>query len=72
MAVRLVAERYRDAVRTHIAGLAEQDFSSTLVSRLVLVYDGAITAAKVAGDASLVREASALAQQLVREPWHQC
>ena len=66
-AVRLVAVRYRDVVRTHIAGLAGKDVSSTTVSGLALLYDGAITAAKVAGDASLVREASALAQKLVVE-----
>jgi AcrR family transcriptional regulator len=68
VAVGLVAVRYRDAVRAHIAGLTGQDVSSALVSRLVLVYDGAITAAKVVGDAALVREASALAQILVVEP----
>ena len=68
VAVRLVAVRYRDAVRTHIAGLVGQDVSSIVISRLVLLFDGAITAAKVAGDALLVREASALAQQLVGEP----
>jgi hypothetical protein len=38
---------------------------STTVSRLVLLYDAAITAAKVGRDATLVREASTMAQELV-------
>lgn len=65
VSVRQVADRYRDAVRSHISGLVRQDQGSTIVSRLVLLYDGAITAAKVAHDAALVREASAMAQELV-------
>ncbi|MEO6200419.1 MAG: helix-turn-helix domain-containing protein [Cryobacterium sp.] len=66
--VRAVADRYREAVRAHIADLAGQDASSTVVSRLTLLYDAAITAAKVARDASLVREASTMAQELVEIP----
>jgi len=65
VAVRQVADRYRDAVRAHISVLVEEAPSSTSVSRLVLVYDGAITAAKVARDAGLVRQAGMLAQELV-------
>ena len=64
-AVRLVAVRYRDVVRAHFADLAAKDLSSATVCRLVLLYDGAITAAKVADDAALVRAASTMAQELV-------
>ncbi|MBG6214814.1 AcrR family transcriptional regulator [Cryobacterium sp. CAN_C3] len=65
VSVRQVADRYRDAVRTHISGLVQEVPSATIVSRLVLLYDGAIAAAKVARDAALVREAGAMAQELV-------
>ncbi|MDJ0349935.1 TetR/AcrR family transcriptional regulator [Cryobacterium sp. PH29-G1] len=64
VAVRQVADRYRDAVRSHLAGLVQENPDAGVVSRLVLLYDGAITAAKVARDADLVREASAMAQDL--------
>lgn len=65
VSVRSVVERYRGVVRAHFADLACADVDSTVVSRLALLYDAAITAAKVARDASLVREASAMAQDLV-------
>ncbi|MET3768647.1 hypothetical protein ABIB15_001329 [Marisediminicola sp. UYEF4] len=42
-----------------------EDPASVSVSRLVLVYDAAITAAKVGGDAALEREASRMARELV-------
>ncbi|TDW30315.1 TetR/AcrR family transcriptional regulator [Cryobacterium psychrophilum] len=64
-AVRLVAERYRATVRTHLADITATDAASTAVSRLVLLYDAAITAAKVGRDAGLIREASTMAQELV-------
>ncbi len=63
--VRQVANNYRDAVRVHLAHLAQSDAESATASRLVLIYDGAITAAKVARDPSMVREAGALACELV-------
>ncbi len=62
--VRAVAERYRAVVRAHIADLAGTD-AATSVSRLVLLYDAAITAAKVGRDAALVREAGRMAQEIV-------
>ncbi|WP_035771175.1 TetR/AcrR family transcriptional regulator [Arthrobacter sp. Br18] len=65
VSVRQVADRYRAAVRTHISGLVQEDPGTTIVSRLVLLYDAAITAAKVARDAALVREAGAMAQELL-------
>jgi len=65
VAVRRVADRYRDAVRTHLSELVQEDPGTSVVSRLVLLYDGAITAAKVAQDAALVREAGTMAQELV-------
>lgn len=65
VAVRQMADRYRDEVRAHISVLVGEAPGSTVVSRLVLVYDGAITAAKVARDAGLVRQAGTLAQDLV-------
>ena len=64
-AVRTVAEQYRAVVRTHLANLISTDTTSTAVFRLVLLYDAAITAAKVGRDAALVREASTMAQELV-------
>lgn len=63
--MRTVAERYRAVVRAHIAGIAGEDVPSTPVSHLVLLYDAAITAAKVGRDAALVREACRMAQELV-------
>ena len=66
VSVRAVAERYREVVRAHIADLAGEDVASTSVSRLVLLYDAAITAAKVGRDAALVREAGSMAQELVQ------
>ncbi|TFC18935.1 TetR/AcrR family transcriptional regulator [Cryobacterium algoritolerans] len=65
VSVRTVAERYRAVVRAHIADITGEDAASTTVSRLVLLYDAAITAAKVGRDAALVREASTMAQELV-------
>lgn len=65
MAVRRVAERYRSAVRAHFSELVQEECDARLLSRLVLLYDGAITAAKVTRNAILVREASTLAQELV-------
>ena len=62
--VRTVAKQYRAIVRTHLATLSEADATSISVSRLVLLYDAAITAAKVGRDAALVREASTMAQEL--------
>jgi AcrR family transcriptional regulator len=65
VSVRRVAERYREVVRAHLAFIAGEDPTSTLVSRLFLLYDAAITAAKVGRDAGLVRQASTMAQELV-------
>ena len=64
-AIRTVAKHYRVVVRTHLANLIGADTTSTATSRLVLLYDGAITAAKVGHDAALVREASFMAQEHV-------
>jgi len=64
--VRAVADRYRDVVRVHLAHIGRQDAASTTTTRLVLLYDAAITAAKVGRDAALVREASTMAQELVQ------
>jgi AcrR family transcriptional regulator len=61
-----VAERYRAVVRAHIAGLAGADAAAPSVSRIALLYDAAITAAKVGRDAALVRTAGAMAQELVQ------
>ncbi|WP_104177418.1 TetR/AcrR family transcriptional regulator [Cryobacterium sp. Y50] len=63
--VRRVAERYREVVRGHLAAFAGKDPTSTLASRLFLLYDAAITAAKVGRDAGLVRQASTMAQEFV-------
>ncbi|GAB3143167.1 TetR/AcrR family transcriptional regulator [Marisediminicola antarctica] len=63
--VRAVADRYRDVVRAHLAHIGRQDADSTAAARLLLLYDAAITAAKVARDAGLVREASTMAQEIV-------
>jgi AcrR family transcriptional regulator len=65
VAVRTVAKQYRVVVRTHLSNLTGADITSISVSRLVLLYDAAITAAKVGRDAALVREASTMAQELV-------
>jgi AcrR family transcriptional regulator len=70
-AVRTVAQDYRAVVRTHLANLLGADTLSTAVSRLVLLYDAAITAAKVGRDAALVREASTMAQELVDAHKHE-
>ncbi|MFC5932156.1 TetR/AcrR family transcriptional regulator [Cryobacterium melibiosiphilum] len=64
-AVRTVTTNYRAVVRTHLANLTDKDAASISTSRLVLLYDAAITAAKVGRDAALVREASTMAQELV-------
>ena len=64
-AVRTVAKQYRAVVRTHLANLTGADITSISASRLVLLYDAAITAAKVGRDAALVRQASTMAQELV-------
>ncbi|MDJ0377077.1 TetR/AcrR family transcriptional regulator [Cryobacterium sp. PH31-L1] len=64
-AVRTVAERYRAAVRAHIADILETDATTKVVSRLFLLYDAATMAAKVDRDAGLVREASIMARELV-------
>ncbi|WP_104178021.1 TetR/AcrR family transcriptional regulator [Cryobacterium sp. Y50] len=64
-AVGAVAQRYRAVVRTHLANLIGAGTAATVTSRLALLYDAAITAAKVGRDAALVREASTMAQELV-------
>ncbi|MDJ0379212.1 hypothetical protein [Cryobacterium sp. PH31-L1] len=58
-------ERYRDVVRAHLAFIVGEDPTSTLVSRLFLLDDAAITAAKVGRDTGLVRQASTMAHELV-------
>ncbi|MFO7691164.1 MAG: TetR/AcrR family transcriptional regulator [Cryobacterium sp.] len=72
--VREVADRYRDVVRAHLAVISGQNLASVTVSRLVLLYDAAITAAKVGRDADLVRTARTMAAELVdtsrSEPSH--
>jgi len=64
-AVREVAERYRTMLREHLADIAGADAASTTASRLVLLYDAAITAAKVGRDTALILEACTMAQELV-------
>ena len=64
-AVRVVSDRYRTMLRAHLAHLAGADAASPLASRLVLLYDAAITAAKVDRDGGMIREACMLAQELV-------
>ena len=63
--MRTVAQHYRAVVRTHLANLLGAGTTATVTSRLVLLYDAAITAAKVGRDAALVREASIVAQEVV-------
>ncbi|MDJ0338762.1 TetR/AcrR family transcriptional regulator [Cryobacterium sp. PH31-O1] len=64
-AVRVVADRYRTMLRAHLAEISGADAASSLASRLVLLYDAAITAAKMGRDDGMISEASALAQELV-------
>jgi AcrR family transcriptional regulator len=64
-AVLEVADRYRAVVRMHLAGIVGADPAHAAVSRLVLLYDAAITAAKVGRDADMVREARTMAQEIV-------
>jgi AcrR family transcriptional regulator len=64
-AVRVVAERYRTILRAHLADMAGTDAASTTASRLILLYDAAITAAKVGRDTDLILEACTMAQELI-------
>jgi AcrR family transcriptional regulator len=63
--VREVADLYRAVVRTHLSVISGRDQSSVTVSRLVLLYDAAISAAKVGRDPDLVRAARTMAEELV-------
>lgn len=65
VSVRDIAVQYRDVVRAHLALISGQARASVTVSRLVLLYDAAITAAKVGRDADLVRAASTMAAELL-------
>jgi AcrR family transcriptional regulator len=58
---------YRHTVGDHIRGLLGENCSPTLVSMLMVLYDGATTAAKLTRHSSDVRIASHLAQQLVTD-----
>lgn len=65
LSVREVADQYREVVRAHLSVISGHGPASVTVSRLVLLYDAAITAAKVARDAHLVRTASTMAAELL-------
>jgi AcrR family transcriptional regulator len=63
--IREVIAAYRHTVGDHIRVLLDNRNSPSLVSMLMVLYDGATTAAKLTGNSSDVRIASQLAQQLV-------
>ena len=65
--IREVITAYRHTVGDHIRVLLDNRNSPGLVSRLMVLYDGATTAAKLTGNSGDVRIASQLAQQLVAD-----
>jgi AcrR family transcriptional regulator len=64
--IRELITAYRHTVGDHISVLLEEHSSPNLVSMLMVLYDGATTAAKLTRNSSDVRIASQLAQQLVQ------
>ena len=63
--IRELITAYRHSVGVHISVLLGEHSSPNLVSMLMVLYDGATTAAKLTRNSSDVRIASQLAQQLV-------
>lgn len=66
-AVREVIHRYRSALNEHISTISGLEISDPRVTRLALVYDGALTAAKAAQDWQAVKEARQSAIGVVTE-----
>lgn len=62
-AVGQVVADYRQALAEHLGSLAGAPADSALTGHLVLLYDGAMTAAKLTHDAAAVRLAGALARE---------
>lgn len=62
-AVGQVVADYRQALAEHVGALAGAPADGPLAGHLVLLYDGAMTAAKLTHDTVAVRLAGALAQQ---------
>jgi AcrR family transcriptional regulator len=65
--IRELIVAYRHAVGDHISVLLGEHSSPNLVSMLMVLYDGATTAAKLTQNSSDVRIASQLAQRLARD-----
>ena len=63
--VRDVVRRYRDALSEHISTIAGLESSDPRVTRLSIIYDGALTAAKTAQDWQAVEEARRFAIDVV-------
>ncbi len=65
--VREVVRRYRGALTEHISTISGLEISDPRVTRLALIYDGALTAAKAAQDWQAVEEARQFAIDVVTE-----
>lgn len=64
-AVSQVVAEYRQALTRHLGALTGAPVEDPLVSHLLLLYDGATTAAKLTHDSTVVRMAGTLAQQQI-------
>lgn len=65
-AIREIVKDYRRTVAEHIGSLLRTHPDDPVVSKVMVLYDGAITSAKQTHEALLVEMASEMAQQLVR------
>ncbi len=62
-----VIAHYREALASHIAQLLGEDGSSTVVHKVMVLYDGAKTSAKMTRDPALVELAAEMACEVVHE-----
>ncbi|MBH0009504.1 TetR/AcrR family transcriptional regulator [Salinibacterium sp. SWN1162] len=56
--------RYRRVLRAHLAEIVGADSMDALVSRLIVLYDGALTTAKLTRDSAQVRDIAQFAREV--------
>ncbi|MEV8254187.1 TetR/AcrR family transcriptional regulator [Rhodoglobus sp. NPDC076762] len=62
--VQAAIARYRRVLRAHVKEIVGADVTDSLVSRLIVLYDGALTTAKLTRDSAQVREVAQFAREV--------
>ncbi|MBH0054358.1 TetR/AcrR family transcriptional regulator [Salinibacterium sp. SWN139] len=57
--------RYRRVLRTHVTHIIGPDAAEGVITRLIVLYDGALTTAKLTRDSAQVRDVAEFARELV-------